>query len=146
MVWAGNESPSNPSQLVPHQVNDPFIADSVILAAGYTPAPDLKSALPKADIVTLHMPKSPATENLISRAEIAMMKDGAVLINTARGGIVDEDALVEGLRSGKLFGCGLDVMAQEPPPVDHPLFDPSLNVALSPHFGAATVEWWVNLN
>ncbi|KAI9002511.1 putative phosphoglycerate dehydrogenase [Hyaloraphidium curvatum] len=121
-------------------VYDPFIPADAIREMGGTPVADLASALPLVDIVTLHLPKSPTTTNLIGRPELALMKPSAVLINTARGGLVDEVALAEALKEGRLFGAGLDVLEKEPSPLDHPLFEEGLNVVLSPHFATGTRE------
>jgi len=89
--------------------------------------------------VTIHLPRTRDTEGLIGERELALMKEGARLVNTSRGGIVDERALVGALRSGHLGGAALDVFAQEPPPKAHPLmvFD---QVVVTPHLGASTVE------
>jgi D-3-phosphoglycerate dehydrogenase len=91
----------------------------------------LDTLLREADIVTLHAPHTPETENLINREQLALMKPGAYLINTARGGLVDEEALYEALTSGRLAGAGLDVFRNEPP-VGSPLLGLG-NVVLSPH-------------
>ncbi|HEV2186250.1 MAG TPA: NAD(P)-dependent oxidoreductase [Stellaceae bacterium] len=98
--------------------------------------PDL---LNDSDIVSLHLPLVPATERLIDRAALARMKPGAILINTARGGLVDEMALVEALTAGRLRGAGLDVFASEPLPADHPLLALE-NVVLMPHVAWLTPE------
>lgn len=99
---------------------------------------DLDTLIAEADIVTLHCPASAGTHHLLSAARIAAMKPGACVINTARGEIVDEDALIAALESGRLAGAGLDVFAREP------AVDPRLialpNVILTPHIGSATVE------
>jgi lactate dehydrogenase-like 2-hydroxyacid dehydrogenase len=83
---------------------------------------DLDEALGEADIVSLHAPLTPVTRNLIDRRRIAAMKPGAILINTARGGLVDLDALAEGLQTGQIGAAGLDVLPDEPPDPAHPLF------------------------
>jgi phosphoglycerate dehydrogenase-like enzyme len=93
--------------------------------------------LASADLVTLHLPLVPATRDLIGRAAIAKMKRGAILVNTARGGIVDEDALAEALSDGRLAAAGLDVFAKEPPDRAHPLFA-LRNVVVTPHVSAGT--------
>jgi D-3-phosphoglycerate dehydrogenase len=93
--------------------------------------------LKKADFISLHVPLLPATKGLIGAEQLAMMKKGAFLINTSRGAIVDEAALIKALRSGHLGGAGLDVFDTEPTPADNPLlqFD---NVVLTPHMAAHT--------
>jgi phosphoglycerate dehydrogenase-like enzyme len=100
---------------------------------------DLDHLLEASDVVSLHLPLTPETEGLIDRAALARMKPGAVLINTARGGLVEEAALVEALASGRLLAAGLDVLAQEPPAPDHPLLSLD-NVVLTPHVAWLTQE------
>jgi glyoxylate reductase len=99
---------------------------------------DLDRLIAEADILTLHCPASTGTRHLLDARRIAAMKPGACLINTARGDIVDEEALIEALESGRLAGAGLDVYTREP------AVDPRLlalpNVMLMPHIGSATVE------
>jgi glyoxylate reductase len=97
----------------------------------------LEELLRTADVVSLHVPLTPETDNLISRERLALLQDGAALVNTARGAIVDEDALVEELASGRI-SAGLDVFADEPR-VPERLFDLP-NVVLAPHIASATVE------
>jgi D-3-phosphoglycerate dehydrogenase / 2-oxoglutarate reductase len=99
----------------------------------------LDELLSTADVVSLHAPCIPETENLIDAAALARMKPGAILLNTSRGGLVDEAALCEALASGKLLGAGLDVFRQEPLPVDHPLQQFS-NVLLCTHMGGLDEE------
>ena len=94
--------------------------------------------LARADVVTVHVPLTRATEGLIGREAIARMKPGAIALNVARGGIVDEAALAEALRDGRLAGAGIDVFQNEPP-VGSPLLD-APNTVLTPHLGASTVE------
>ena len=95
---------------------------------------DLAELLPVVDVLSLHCPLNAATRGLIGRAELARMKKDAVLINTARGGLVDAQALAEALRSGRLGGAGLDVLAVEPPVSGNPLLAPDLSrVIVTPH-------------
>jgi glyoxylate reductase len=98
---------------------------------------DLDAALREADVVSLHVPLSERTRGLISRERLALLRDGATLVNTARGAVVDEDALVDELASGRI-GAGLDVFVHEPH-VPERLRDLS-NVVLTPHIASATVE------
>ena len=93
----------------------------------------------QSDIVSLHVPLTDATRKLVNRERLAMMKPSALLINTARGGLVDEAALYEALSSGKLRGAGLDTFDPEPPKPDNPLFTLD-NVSLTSHGGGAVVE------
>lgn len=102
-------------------------------------AVDLKELLQKSDIVSLHCPQTPQTIKIINADTIAQMKDGAYLINTSRGGLIDEDALADALRSGKIAGAGLDVLSTEPPPADHPLLHLK-NCRISPHIAWASKE------
>ncbi len=97
----------------------------------------LDEVLRQADYVSLHIPLLPSTKGLIGSDQLAMMKPGAILINTARGGVVDETALVEAVESGHLGGAGLDVYAVEPTPADNPLLSLE-KVALTPHLAAHT--------
>jgi len=100
---------------------------------------DLASLLETSDFISLHLPLTASTQHLIGAAELARIKPGAVLVNTSRGGIVDEDALVRALLEGRLGAAGLDVFAAEPLPAGSPLctFD---NVILSPHLGSYSQE------
>ena len=100
---------------------------------------DLDDLLEASDIVSLHLPLTPETEGLIDRRALARVKPGAILVNTARGGLVEESALVEALTSGRLLAAGLDVLAEEPPPPDHPLLSLD-NVVLTPHVAWLTQE------
>src|SRR5262249_46073429 len=98
---------------------------------------ELDELLAEADVVSLHTPLSPETTGLISRERLQLLKDGATLVNTSRGAIVDEDALVEKLVSGRIR-AGLDVFRHEPHVPEALLALP--NVVLAPHIGSATVE------
>ena len=95
---------------------------------------DLDVLLPQVDVLSLHCPLTDETRGIIGAEQLALMKHDAVLINTARGGLVDEAALVSALQDGKLGGAGLDVIEQEPPPEDYPLFQVDLpNLIVTPH-------------
>jgi D-3-phosphoglycerate dehydrogenase / 2-oxoglutarate reductase len=120
-------------------VYDPYKSAAEITAAGCEPVPDLDAALPRADFVTLHCPKTPETTGMFNAARLARMKPSAYLVNTARGGIIVEAALHEALVSGKLAGAGLDVFEQEPPPPGHALFELP-NVVIAPHVAGVTRE------
>lgn len=100
---------------------------------------DFREALPDADFVTLHVPLDTATRHLVSETELAAMKDGVILINCARGGIVDDDAMLAALDSGKVFAAGIDVLDREPPEPDHPVLKRN-DVIVTPHNGAASVS------
>lgn len=106
--------------------------------AGRLPLGEL---LRSADVVSLHCPLTPATRNLIGATELALMKPDALLINTARGGIVDEAALLAALQAGRLGGAGLDVLVEEPPRHGNPLLEADLpNLIVTPHIAWASRE------
>jgi len=101
----------------------------------------LSELLRTSDIVSLHVPLTDATRKMIGPRELGLMKPGAILVNTCRGPVVDEDALYQALKERRLGGAGLDVLVDEPPPKDHPLFSlPS--VTLTPHSAGPTWENW----
>ena len=100
---------------------------------------DLDTLLPESDIVTLHVPLMPMTEHMIAAPQLGMMKPSAILINTARGKLVDEKALVEALKNKKIAGVGLDVFEREPLPLDSPLLEMH-NVVLTPHIAFLSEE------
>ena len=120
-------------------IYDPYKPAADIAAAGCEPVGDLDAALPRADFVSIHCPKTPETVGMFDAARLQRMKPTAYLINTARGGIVDEAALYQALVSGKLAGAGLDVFEQEPPPSGHSLFELP-NVIMAPHVAGVTRE------
>ena len=120
-------------------VYDPYQPASEITAAGCEAVSNLEAALPRADFVTIHCPKTPETVGFFNAAKLKLMKPTAYLINTARGGIVDEKALYEALASGKIAGAGLDVFEIEPPPVGQPLHGLP-NVIMAPHVAGVTIE------
>jgi phosphoglycerate dehydrogenase-like enzyme len=100
---------------------------------------DLLTLLKESDFVTIHVTLTPETEGMLGKKEIEIMKKGAVIINTSQGKVIDENALVKALKSGKIAFAGLDVFAEEPPAKNNPLFKLD-NTILSPHVGFHTVE------
>ena len=122
-------------------VHDPLIDPKVVRDAGYTWVGDLDAGVARADYVTLHCPKTPMTVGMFGAERLARMKRGAFLINTARGGLVDEAALLAALDAGQVGGAGLDVFDPEPPQPDNPLLHRE-NVFASPHLAGVTTEAW----
>ena len=118
--------------------HDPYVASETFAAAGVE-AMTLAQLLQIADFVSVHAPLNPGTRGLFNADLFAKMKKGALLINTARGPLIDEQALVAALDSGHLAGAALDVVAVEPPPKDWPLLGRD-NVILTPHTGFYSVE------
>jgi D-3-phosphoglycerate dehydrogenase len=119
---------------------DPFLtqgrADEMKISLAGTP----EEALSGADVVTLHVPLTPDTRHLLNADRLALMNPGALVINCARGGLIDEDALKAAIESGHIAGCGLDVFENEPPASDHPLFSLGKHITFTPHLGASTNE------
>jgi len=120
-------------------VFDPYKSVEEIMAAGCEPVSDLDVALPRADFVSVHCPKTTETVSMFNAARLKRMKPSAYLVNTARGGIVEEAALYDALSSGRLAGAGLDVFEQEPPAVPYSLFELP-NVIIAPHVAGVTRE------
>lgn len=118
---------------------DPFIKPEVAQENGIRLVPDMDKVFREADVVSLHIPLTPQTRNLVGADKLASMKRSAFLVNFARGEIIDEPALVAALKDGVIAGAALDVYQQEPTPKDHPLFQLE-NVILSPHSAALTRE------
>ena len=117
---------------------DPFVGPERAAELGIGLVTTIEAVLEVADVVTVHVPLLPETHNLMNAARLARMKPGAILINAARGGLVDESALFDALSSGHLAGAGLDVFTVEPPPPDHPLLALE-NVLATPHIAGATL-------
>lgn len=117
---------------------DPFLSNERARELGIEMFPTVQEMLPKVDFLTVHTPLTPETQNLISHREIDLMRRGVRLINCARGGIFDEQALVQGLKDQKIGGVALDVFGQEPC-TKSPLFELP-NVVCTPHLGASTEE------
>jgi D-3-phosphoglycerate dehydrogenase len=120
-------------------VYDPYVEPAAIAAAGCVPERDLDGALPHADFVTLHCPKTTETLGMFDAARLARMKPTAYLVNTARGGIIDQPALYAALTTGVIRGAGLDVFDREPPERDEPLLTLP-NVIAAPHLAGVTKE------
>jgi D-3-phosphoglycerate dehydrogenase len=120
-------------------VYDPYVKPETIRAAGCEPVSDLDAALPRADFVTIHCPKTPETIGLLNAARMKRMKRTAYLVSTARGGIIDEAALHQALTDGTLPAAALDVFDREPPDPANPLFKLP-NIILSPHIAGVTAE------
>ena len=118
---------------------DPFVASDEHEVCESGRADDLYHMLPQVDLLSIHAPLTEETKGLIGAPEIALMKNSAILVSVARGGIVDEGALYDALSNGELFGAALDVFEQEPPPADHPLFSIPSFVG-TPHISAGTVD------
>ena len=118
---------------------DPYVDDKILKAANVQPVHDFKEVLGEMDAIAIHCMKTQETTNMFSEAEFKKMKRDAFVVNCARGGIIDEDALYNALTSGEIKGAGLDVLLDEPSSADHPLFSLK-NVLLSPHIAGVTVE------
>jgi (S)-sulfolactate dehydrogenase len=119
---------------------DPFITESEVKMNGFTvPMLPVADLLEKSDYVSLHLPLSPETKNLFNAAMLDLMKGGAIIINTARGGILDEHALAERLRSGRIGGAAIDVFSAEPAK-DLSHFANITNLILTPHIAGITEE------
>jgi len=112
---------------------DPYVKSDLIKEKGVEPV-EFQTLLERSDIVSIHVPHNSETHHLFGIKEFQAMKKTAVLINTSRGGVVDEAALVEALRNGWIGGAGLDVLEEEPPDRNNPLFDLD-NVILTSHVG-----------
>ncbi|MSO95739.1 MAG: C-terminal binding protein [Thermoleophilia bacterium] len=118
--------------------HDPLQSDDAVRARGAEPV-SLEELLERSDFVSVHAPLMPQTRGLIGRAEIERMKPGAIIVNTARGPLIDQDALVEALAAGRLGGAGLDVLSPEPPAPDDPILSLP-NVVITPHAGHFSEE------
>jgi D-3-phosphoglycerate dehydrogenase len=120
-------------------VYDPYVPAEKIASAGCERVTDLDAALPRADFVSIHCPKNPETVGMFNAPRLARMKRGAFIVNTARGGIIDEPALHTALTAGQLAGAGLDVFDSEPTPVNNTLLQLD-KVITSPHMAGVTTE------
>lgn len=118
---------------------DPLVPESVFEGFRVAPIKDLLSGLATCDFLSVHVPLTPETTGLIGQKELAAMKPTAYIISTARGGVVDEEALLSALQTGLIQGAGLDVFREEPLPANHPLLGLE-NVIFSPHAASLTRE------
>jgi D-3-phosphoglycerate dehydrogenase / 2-oxoglutarate reductase len=120
-------------------IYDPYKKAADIKAAGCEPVTDLDAALPRADFVSIHCPKTPETVGMFNAARLARLKPTAYLVNTARGGIIDEKALYDALKANRIAGAALDVFVEEPTPQDNPLLTLP-NFIAAPHVAGVTRE------
>lgn len=119
---------------------DPYATD---LPASIEPA-SLDAIWQDSDVISFHCPLTAENRGLLDAEALAQCKDGVIVVNTARGGLIDEDALLAAVESGKVAAAGLDSLQQEPPPADHPFFRNSRFV-ISPHIGGVTSDAFVNM-
>ena len=121
-------------------VYDPFLPETVkSTCCGWVEFVDIHTLFSKADVISIHVPLTETTRHAVGQKELALMKPNALLINTSRGSVVDESALVNALKQKRIGGAGLDVLEQEPPSADHPLLGLD-NVILTPHTAALTYD------
>ncbi len=118
---------------------DPYVSAEAMAAKGINKVETVDEMMPLVDFVSIHVPLTPATKGIVGEKQFDLMKESAYLINSSRGPVVDEPALIAALQAGKIAGAGLDVFEQEPPAKDNPLFSLN-NVILLPHMGGATQE------
>ncbi|MGA2993019.1 hydroxyacid dehydrogenase [Bradyrhizobium sp.] len=118
---------------------DPYVPANRWSELPHKRAVSLEEMLPQVDILSLHLPLTPESRNMIDATRLALMKPSAIVVNTSRGGIVNEAALYQAISSGKLFGAGFDVFEVEPPTSDHPLMSLPTFVG-TPHAAAGTIE------
>jgi D-3-phosphoglycerate dehydrogenase len=125
--------------------HDPAVPAADIPPAGVMPVSDWRAALAEADFVTLHLPRTHETQHMIGSRELGAMKSTAFLVNTARGGLIDEAALAQALAAGGIAGAGIDVLEDEPPAPDHPLLHVE-RVILSPHIAGLSESATIRLS
>jgi D-3-phosphoglycerate dehydrogenase len=123
---------------------DPLVSPTAAAGFGVEAVASLDELLPRCDFLTVHTHLTDETRDLIGARQLALLPRGARVINCARAGIINEEALAEALRSGHIAGAAIDVYSQEPPPADHPLLK-APNAVLTPHLGASTFEAQVSV-
>lgn len=119
---------------------DPFLTEVRAQQLNVELAETPEAALTNADVVTLHVPLNKETKHILNADRLSLMNKGAIVINCARGGLIDENALKTAIESGHISGCGLDVYEEEPPAAEHPLFSFKKHTTFTPHLGASTNE------
>ncbi len=119
--------------------HDPFISKDTDLNMPIDLV-DMEDVFRNSDVISVHTPLTEGTKDLISKGSIDIMKDGVLIINCARGGIVNESDIADGIKSGKVGGAAIDVFEPEPPDFTSPIFNPDKNIVLTPHLGASTKE------
>ncbi|GHD46300.1 D-3-phosphoglycerate dehydrogenase [Thalassobaculum fulvum] len=118
---------------------DPYIDQDAIRTMGAEPVADFRAVLSEVDAVTVHCPRNAETIGIVGAAELAALRKGALVVNCARGGLVDEAALLAAVRSGQIAGAGMDVFDVEPPAPDHPFFQEP-RILMTPHSAGASLE------
>lgn len=124
---------------------DPNVPAAAMAEAGVAKVDDWRAMIPEIDVFSLHLPRLPETENMIGAAEIARMRPEAIVVNTSRGGLIDEAALAAALQAGRIAGAGIDTFDEEPPRADNPLFA-SDRAILSPHMAGVSREAMARLS
>lgn len=119
--------------------HDPYLAPDTVRAMGAEPVEDFRAVLGEVDAVSVHCPRNAGTIGMIGAAELAALRPGALVVNCARGGIVEEAALLAAVRSGQVAGAGIDVFDVEPPAADHPFFAEK-RILLTPHSAGMSLE------
>ena len=124
---------------------DPNVPAEAMAEAGVGKVDDWRAVIPEVDVFSLHLPRLPETENMIGAAEIALMRPEAIVVNTSRGGLIDEAALAAALLAGRIAGAGIDTFDEEPPRAGNPLFA-SDRAILSPHMAGVSREAMARLS
>jgi D-3-phosphoglycerate dehydrogenase len=124
---------------------DPNVPSAAMAEAGVGKVDDWRATIPEVDAFSLHLPRLPETENMIGAAEIARMRPEAIIVNTSRGGLIDEAALAAALQAGRIAGAGIDTFDEEPPRPDNPLFACDRAI-LSPHMAGVSREAMARLS
>jgi len=124
---------------------DPYVPNTVFEELGVRRV-DLETLLKESDVITLHVPLTEETRGLLNRERLSLVKEGVVIVNTSRGAVIDEEALAEKIREGRIRFAALDVMAREPPDIQNPLLKLGDRVVITPHIAAYTHEALVRMD